>query len=62
MSDEPTSIGTGDPMHPGDDGPSGAPGTGENVCPDCAGSGRLRDDVCPTCEGSGKVNEGIGGG
>lgn len=47
---------------PGDQAEPGTPGTGENICPDCRGSGRLQDRVCPTCEGSGKVTEGIGGG
>ncbi len=47
---------------PGDQAIAGTPGTGENVCPDCKGSGRLHDRVCPTCEGSGRIVEGIGGG
>jgi hypothetical protein len=51
-----------DRTRPGDEGPPGAPGTGENLCPDCNGSGRLEGRACPTCEGTGKVIEGIGGG
>lgn len=47
---------------PGDQAAAGTPGTGENVCPDCRGSGRLHGKACPTCEGSGKIVEGIGGG
>ena len=47
---------------PGDDAAPGTPGTGENVCPECRGSGRLEGGTCPTCEGTGKVIEGIGGG
>ena len=36
--------------------PSVAPGTGEAVCPDCAGSGRLKSgEICPTCDGNGWV-------
>jgi DnaJ-class molecular chaperone len=54
--------GTGGPVHPGDDAPPGTPGTGENVCPDCKGTGRLDAAACPTCGGTGKVVEGIGGG
>jgi len=38
-----------------------APGTGEAVCPDCAGTGRLDDGkICPTCDGAGRVTP-VGG-
>jgi DnaJ-class molecular chaperone len=47
---------------PGDEAEPGTPGTGENVCPRCNGTGRLGDKPCPNCEGTGKVVEGIGGG
>ncbi len=47
---------------PGDDAAPGTAGTGENLCPDCNGSGRLENKPCPTCDGTGKVIEGIGGG
>ena len=50
------------PLSPGDEGAPGDPGTGENLCPDCDGSGRLEGRACPTCDGTGKVIEGIGGG
>jgi hypothetical protein len=49
------------PMAPGDEAPAGTPGTGENVCPDCGGSGQRAGRECPTCRGSGKVTVGIGG-
>ncbi|MGP7794694.1 hypothetical protein [Sphingomonas sp. CLY1604] len=49
-------------MAPGDQAPAGTPGTGENVCPRCNGSGRIDDGSCPTCDGTGIVIEGIGGG
>jgi hypothetical protein len=49
------------PMNPGDQAPPGTPGTGEDVCPRCGGSGRLGAGACPDCGGSGKVNVGIGG-
>ena len=49
------------PMAPGDDAPPGTPGTGENVCRACGGSGRRDGAACPECGGSGKVNVGIGG-
>ena len=51
-----------DNLSPGDEGPAGAPGTGENLCPECNGSGRVEAGPCPTCDGTGKVIEGIGGG
>jgi hypothetical protein len=46
---------------PGDEAPAGTPGTGEDVCPDCGGSGQRAGRECPTCRGSGKVTVGIGG-
>jgi hypothetical protein len=47
---------------PGDQAPSGTPGTGENVCPRCGGRGRLdAGERCPECEGTGRVTTGIGG-
>jgi len=49
-------------VNPGDDAAPGTPGTGENVCPDCKGSGRLGNAPCKTCGGTGKVVEGISGG
>lgn len=49
------------PMAPGDEAPAGTPSTGENVCPQCGGSGRLGASACPHCEGTGKVIVGIGG-
>jgi len=48
-------------VNPGDDAAPGTPGTGENVCPDCKGSGKLESRACPTCGGTGKVVEGMGG-
>jgi hypothetical protein len=47
---------------PGDEAPPGTPGTGEALCPDCAGTGRRKDAACPTCRGTGKVNAGVAGG
>jgi RecJ-like exonuclease len=41
---------------------SEVPGTGENVCPRCGGSGRLGASDCPDCGGTGKITTGIGGG
>jgi RecJ-like exonuclease len=48
-------------VNPGDDAAPGTPGTGENVCPECKGSGRLGSAPCQACGGTGKVNEGVGG-
>jgi len=50
------------PMSPGDEAPPGTPGTGEDICPRCGGSGRIDGARCPECEGTGKVTVGIGGG
>jgi hypothetical protein len=51
------------PMAPGDEAPAGSPGTGEDVCPACGGSGRAANGSgrCATCGGSGTVTVGIGG-
>lgn len=51
---------TGD-TNPGDEAPPGTPGTGEDLCRDCAGTGRRDGAECPTCNGTGRIIEGIGG-
>ncbi len=48
-------------LNPGDEAPAGTPGTGENICRECGGSGRVNGAACPSCNGSGKVTVGIGG-
>ena len=48
-------------MAPGDEAPPGTPGTGEDICPTCSGSGRIDGRRCDTCEGTGRVVTGIGG-
>lgn len=48
-------------LNPGDEAPPGTPGTGEDVCPKCNGSGRQGEAECENCGGSGKVIRGIGG-
>jgi len=52
---------SGAKLNPGDEAPRGTPGTGEDVCPDCHGSGRIADAPCPTCAGRGTVIRGVGG-
>ena len=42
--------------------PPGSPGSGENVCRKCEGTGKVEGKSCPECGGSGKVTTGIGGG
>ncbi|NKQ09952.1 hypothetical protein [Pseudomonas sp. SST3] len=54
--DKETSI-----INPGDEAVPGTPGTGENICPVCNGSGRSDAGECQNCGGTGKVIEGIGG-
>ena len=50
-------------VNPGDEAPPGTPGTGENLCRDCRGTGRREGgEPCPTCGGTGKVIEGISAG
>jgi hypothetical protein len=66
-SDQPAGQGRSEPtfpaktMAPGDEAPPGTPGTGEDVCPDCGGTGQKAGGTCPTCLGTGKVTVGIGG-
>lgn len=50
-----------DEMAPGDEAPPGTPGTGEDVCPRCNGSGQADGGTCPECEGTGTVIKGVGG-
>lgn len=49
-------------MRPGDEAPPEEPTTGDNICPDCSGSGELDGAECATCGGSGTVAEAVGGG
>lgn len=49
-------------MNPGDQARPGTPGTGENICPKCQGTGRLGGESCDYCGGTGKVREGLAGG
>jgi hypothetical protein len=48
-------------INPGDEASPGTTGTGENICPDCAGTGRQDSAPCPHCNGTGKIIQGIGG-
>lgn len=47
--------------NPGDEVPAGTPGSGENVCPDCGGTGQRDNNECVTCGGTGVVTEAVGG-
>lgn len=47
---------------PGDEAPPGTAGTGQNLCPECGGTGRKNGTACPNCKGTGTVTTGIGGG
>lgn len=58
MADAPS---TG-PLNPGDQAAPGTPGTGENICRRCGGTGKIDHAPCPECGGTGRVTEGIGGG
>ena len=59
---------TGRPMEkpaprpaPGDEAAPGTPGTGEDICPTCNGSGRKAGKPCDNCAGTGRIVRGIGG-
>jgi hypothetical protein len=50
-------------LNPGDEAAPGTPGSGEDTCPNCHGTGKLANgSPCPECGGTGKITEGIGGG
>lgn len=50
------------PLKPGDEAVAGTPGTGEDLCEECGGTGIRQDGAkCPNCEGSGRVTRAIGG-
>jgi hypothetical protein len=46
---------------PGDIAPEGTRGTGEAICPECRGTGRIDEEKCENCNGTGKVVQGVGG-
>ena len=46
---------------PGDEATRGTPGTGDNICRKCGGTGHAAHGPCPSCNGSGKVTAGAGG-
>ena len=49
-------------MNPGDEAPPGTPSTGEDICPECGGEGKLAGgQPCTNCGGTGRVVRGIGG-
>ena len=41
--------------------PAGTPSAGENLCPQCGGTGRLGASACPHCQGTGVMIVGLGG-
>ena len=47
---------------PGDEAPPDENSAGENICPECGGSGTDAGEPCDICGGSGKVIEAVGGG
>jgi hypothetical protein len=48
-------------LAPGDEAQPGTPGTGEDICPQCNGSGKKAGRACPNCAGTGRIVRGIGG-
>ncbi len=66
MTASPSSGTPNNPAHhlkPGDEAEPGTVGTGEDICQECSGTGKLEDGrECPACEGTGRIVQGIGGG
>ncbi len=62
METDPARPSTDAEIAPGDEAPPGTPGSGEDVCPHCGGSGRRDGAACEECGGSGRVIRGVGGG
>jgi hypothetical protein len=50
------------PPADGDEAPPDTPSAGEDVCPECEGSGRQDGAPCPACQGTGRVIRVVGGG
>jgi hypothetical protein len=48
-------------MNPGDEAVRGTPGTGEDICPQCHGTGHFAGGSCHHCGGSGRIVKAIGG-
>ena len=42
-------------MAPGDKAQPGAENAGQDLCPECDGSGRYQDEECKNCGGSGTI-------
>ena len=42
-------------MAPGDKAQPGAENAGEDLCPECDGTGRKQDEECKNCSGSGTI-------
>jgi hypothetical protein len=57
----PASTNVSQKLNPGDEALPGTPGTGEDICPQCHGEGRIDGVHCPNCGGTGKVVRAIGG-
>ena len=59
----PVQVGGSPELSPGDEAAPGTVGSGDDVCPVCAGSGKnAGGSACPNCRGTGIITEGIGGG
>ncbi|WOH47876.1 hypothetical protein [Bradyrhizobium sp. sBnM-33] len=48
-------------LNPGDEAAPGTPGTGDDICPECHGKGRIGGAPCPNCGGGGVITRAIGG-
>jgi DnaJ-class molecular chaperone len=52
---------SGGKQNPGDETAPGSAQTGEDICPECSGSGKRNDQTdCPNCGGTGRIVKIIG--
>jgi DnaJ-class molecular chaperone len=48
------------PRKPGDEARPGSKQSGDQICPDCGGTGRVEGADCPSCAGTGRVTAIVG--
>jgi hypothetical protein len=47
-------------VRPGDESPSGTPGTADTTCPRCHGTGHIEGQPCSDCQATGQITVNLG--